>query len=324
MADKSAKVKSKKSKLILVGLLLLVGLVWGGVWQLPDEKLHLVFCDVGQGDAILIIQGSTQVLIDGGPGNQVLDCLANHLPFWDRTIELVILTHPELDHFGGLIDVVDRYNISQFVLNSIVNDSTAFWEFRDRVLAEGSEIHSLVAGDQINLTQLQFLVLWPSPPLRRGSELVWHPTESTDKEKILGAASSALRAGGGGDLNETSVVVQLVFGDFDALLTGDISSRIEKQLSWENSDPIEVLKVAHHGSKYSTGEEFLARLKPKLGVIMVGKNSFGHPTEEVLGRLESEGVDYFRTDQDGEIELVTDGKSLQKLPKVPTQEKGEE
>ena len=313
MADQKQKQISKGLKSLITGLVLVVGLIWGVVWQLPDEKLHLVFCEVGQGDATLVIQGSNQVLVDGGPGSGVLECLANHLPFWDRTIEMVILTHPEADHFTGLIDVVERYDVEQFVVNSVVNDSTAFWEFRDRVLAEGGLIHSPVKGEKLKLGLIEFLVLWPGK--QAGDKLVWQKNGFSDREKnkeaILGVASPA---NGGGDLNETSIVLQLVYGDFDALLTGDIPTKIEDQLDWDETDPIEVLKVAHHGSKYSTGEGFLGRLKPELGVIMVGKNSFGHPTQEVLDRLTAGGVDYLRTDQQGEVEIVSDGKSLEIEP----------
>ena len=288
-------------------LVLILGLLGAAIWQLPDRQLHLVFCDVGQGDAILIYQGTTQILVDGGPSQRVLNCLSNHLPFWDRTVEMVILTHPQADHFTGLIDVIERYSVKQFVVNSIANDSEGFWEFYQAVIAEEAKIYSPKAGDKIRLGPIQFLVLWPKEKL--GSELVWQNSHLRGEPgsisghlggETLGAATYS------GDLNESSIVLKLSFGNFDALLTGDISTKIDGQLDLSD---IEVLKVAHHGSKYSTGEEFLKQVEPELAVISVGKNRFGHPTNEVIERIRELGISILRTDEEGEIEVVSDGKS---------------
>jgi len=253
------------------------------IFHLPDNQLHLVFCDVGQGDAILISQGSNQILIDGGPGQSVLGCLSNHLPFWDREIEVVVATHPETDHITGLIDVIERYNVKQFVVSSLGKESAVFGEFRTAVLNEGSDIYFPKEGDRIKINSLELLVFWPQ-----------------SQEKVLGATTIERGA------NETSIVLKLSFGSFDALLTGDISTKVEGQLDLED---VEVLKVAHHGSKYSTSEEFLEQAQPELAVISVGKNPFGHPTKEVIERLSNLAIKLLRTDQEGEIEVVSDGKN---------------
>lgn len=290
---------AKKTKIVFVGLILLVGLVWAAVFQLPDNHLHLVFCDVGQGDAILVIHGPNQILIDGGPNSQVLDCLANNMPFWDREIEMVVLTHPEKDHLNGLIDVIERYSVLQFVVNSVVKDSAGFWRFREAVLAEEMPVYSSKSGEQIKIGALVFEVFWPQE--RLGDPLVWQPDMT--QEKILGAASVV------GNPNEASIVLKLSFGDFDALLTGDIGFVTEKKLDLADFGEIEVLKIGHHGSKYSSSEEFLAKVKPELAVISVGKNSYGHPTEEVIKRLSNQAIRLLRTDQEGGIEIVSDGKN---------------
>jgi competence protein ComEC len=271
----------KTARIILIGLVLIIGLIWAAIFSLPDNQLHLVFCDVGQGDAILIIYGSTQILVDGGPNQSVLNCLSNHLPFWDREIEMVVATHPEADHITGLIDVIERYNVKYFVVNSGGKDTATFEEFQKAVLAEKAEIHFPQAGDIIKLKSLRLAVLWPR-----------------FQEKVLGATTIEK------DVNDTSIVFQLSYKDFDVLLTGDISSKIESLLDLEN---VEVLKVAHHGSKYSTSEEFLEESKPELAIISVGKNRFGHPTGEVLNKLRELGIAILRTDE-GEIEVVSDGK----------------
>lgn len=244
----------------LFWLILILILLWGAVFSLPDKQLHLVFCDVGQGDAILISYLQTQVLIDGGPDNKILGCLSKNMPFWDRQIEMVILTHPEEDHAGGLINVFERYGVRYFVSNGLGKSSTVL----------------VKAGDQIKIGSLHFLVLWPPKDYEINKEL-----------------------------NDSSVVLKLSFGHSQALFTGDISEKIEQQLDLEE---IEILKVAHHGSKFSTSEEFLDKIKPKLAVISVGKNNFGHPTQEVLERLKQAGVKVLRTDQQGNIEIVSDGR----------------
>lgn len=294
-----------KVKHFLIGLVLLMGLVWGAVLQLPDDQLHLVFCHVGQGDAALISYRTTQILIDGGPAaGGVLECLSQNLPFYDREIEMMVLTHPEADHFTGLIDVIERYNVKQFVINGLAKDTSGFWSFREGVLAEGAPIYSPKAGDQLKVGPLVFSVLWPRDKL--GSELVWQSPTITDKTQVLGVATVT------GELNDTSIVLKLSFGDFDALLTGDISTEIEQEMGkGVYTEPVEVLKIAHHGSKYSTSSEFLGKLKPALAVISVGKNSFGHPTKEVLTRLRDNEIAILRTDKKGEIEIVSDGKSWQ-------------
>lgn len=263
-------------------LILILILVLAAIFQLPDNQLHLVFCDVGQGDAILISQGSNQILIDGGPGQSVLGCLSNHLPFWDREIEVVVATHPEADHITGLIDVIERYNVKQFVVNSLGKESAVFAEFRTAVLNEGSDIYFPKEGDRIKINSLELLVFWPQ-----------------SQEKVLGATTVVQ------GVNEASIVLKLSFGSFDALLTGDISTKVESQLDLED---VEVLKVAHHGSKYSTSKEFLEQTQPELAVISVGKNPFGHPTSEVIERIGELGIKLLRTDEEGEIEVVSDGR----------------
>lgn len=289
----------KKTKVFIAGLAFLAALVWAFTFQKPDNNLHLVFCDVDQGDATLISYQSVQVLIDGGPGSKVIDCLSENMPFWDRKIETVVLTHPQADHFGGLIEVIDKYDVGQFIANQIApsSETAGFWELRQRILNEGVEIHSPQAGEEILIGEVRLNVLWPKQKL--GDSSLWQD-KTADRQAVLGAASYA------GDLNDTSVVLELSYRDFQALLVGDITSLVDNQLSLED---VEVLKVAHHGSKYSTDNQFLDKITPELAVISVGKNSFGHPTADVLDRLTQKGVGIARTDENGEVIITTDGKT---------------
>lgn len=270
---------------------------WGAVGQLPDTKLHLVFCDVGQGDAILASFGSTQMLVDGGPDDQVLGCLSRHLPFWDKTIELVVVTHPEADHLTGIVSVIERYNVVQIISNSLISGSALFGRFRETVIGRQIPVFSPKYGDKIEIAKLELKIL--SPAAKLGNELVWVRPESP---QVLGLTTYP------GKFNETAIVGQLSFGNFDALLTGDIGFDTEAKL---DLTPIEVLKIAHHGSKYSSGEDFLNQLRPALAVISVGKNSYGHPTAEVLNRLSALGIKVLRTDEVGDIEIISDGATWQ-------------
>ncbi|MDO8551891.1 MAG: MBL fold metallo-hydrolase [bacterium] len=287
-----------KTKYIFGLLIAVTGLLWGVVSSLPDSKLHLYFCDVGQGDAILATLGQTQVLIDGGPNNNVLKCLSDNMPFWDRDLELVISTHPELDHLAGLVTVVERYNVRQIISNSLIGETGTFSKFRQEVIIKKIPVYSPRNGDKIKVGKLVFRVLFPLEKL--GDEIVW---KNPSDFKVLGLSAFS------GNFNTTAVVTELDFGNFKALLTGDIGVEEEKEIE-PDLELVNVLKVAHHGSKYSTSREFLEKLKPSLAVISVGvSNRYGHPTSEVLDRLKSDGIKVLRTDLSGTIEVVSDGKS---------------
>lgn len=282
-------------------MILIVVAVWAAVFSLPDEKVHIVFCDVGQGDAALLIKGQTQILIDGGPNSRVLDCLSEHIPFWDRKLEMVILSHPESDHMTGLIDVVARYAVEYLVAGSVPKDAATFWKLRDEVLKKDITVISPQRGDLLKMGDLSLAILWPAKQL--GESLVWDKTSGASREKILGVSTLP------NSVNDYSVVANIFYKDFDALFVGDIPSEIEPQITIDGNRRVEVLKVAHHGSKYSSASDFLKKINPGLAVISVGKNSYGHPASELLGRLGDFGIRTLRTDQEGDIEIVSDGST---------------
>lgn len=291
-----------KSKYFLVVLALVLSLLIGAVASWPDQNLHLIFCDVGQGDAILAIKGDNQILIDSGPGEKVLGCLSDHVPFWDKTLELVILTHPEADHAGGLPSVLERYSVRELVSNSLVVDSGVFQKIREEVVSQKIPVYSPKAGDKIKIANLEIEILYPLE--KQGDEIVWKNPESP---QVLGINIFP------GNLNETAIVGKLKFGEFDALLTGDIGIEQEKEIE---PGEVEVLKIAHHGSKYSSSQEFLEKISPDLAIISVGAtNRYGHPASEALERLRDLDIKILRTDIDGEIEIVSDGSSWYTKPK---------
>lgn len=281
--------------------------LWLVIYAYPKQNsFKIIFCQVGQGDAILIQQGFQQMLIDSGPGSGVLDCLERHMPFFDRKLEMAIITHPEYDHASGLVPILERYELMSFVYNGMANKAEFWAKLSQLIIDKEIPVTIVSVGDKIKFGSAEFEVLWPavkgdSSGLSGGVSL-----KGLDR-KILGVSSSR-------DANLDAIVLKLVYRDFSALFTGDISSNEESVIA---SDPpvggergnlvVDVLKVAHHGSKYSTSQKFLEAVRPAVSVIQVGKNTYGHPTKEVLDRLTQIGSKIFRTDQDGDIVVVTDG-----------------
>jgi len=255
---------------------------------MPDERLHVSFLDVGQGDAILIRKGNQQVLVDGGPSPQAIGLgLGEKMPFWDRTIELVVSTHPSADHVAGLIEVLDRYRVEQVLSPALDFQSEIYSEWLRLVGENGIEVTAAQAGQQIDLGGVIIEVL--NPPL-----LPFTGTES--------------------DVDNNGVVLRLSLGEIAFLLTADTMWQAEFELIARRANLAStVLKVAHHGSDTSTTAEFLAVVNPRLAVISVGAdNRFGHPTPEVIARLEDRigAANIYRTDEQGTIEFITDGDRL--------------
>src|SRR3989344_9683546 len=284
-----------KAKLLLTSALFFAVFGFLLIFQSQNSgKFRLIACDVGQGDGILLVSpGGKQVLIDGGPGTKVVDCLGQKMPFWDRTVEMVVSTHPEKDHLEGLLEVLARYKVKMIVTTGVVNDTELFKVWQDAIKKEGARIHMAKAGDRLVLDSLR----------GRTSLLdVLLPTA----EKI-----ALWKLAGLSETNESSIVLRANFGQFCVYLTGDIPKEILETLI---NKPCQVLKVSHHGSKTGTNEEILNSVSPVVAVIQVGKNSFGHPTKEVIDLLESKGVDIYRNDSNSIVEISTNGKSFKVRP----------
>ncbi len=260
-----------------------------------------MFFDVGQGDAIFIeAPKKQQVLIDGGPASAILEKLAKEMPFYDRTIDLVILTHPEKDHLFGLLEVLKRYKIKNILWTGVVRDTSEWEEWKSLIEKEGAEIKIAKVGQRIILKELEPKIFLE----------VLYPFENLEGEKFENS-------------NDTSIVASLIFNDISFLFIGDITKKVEGELvtrenSCSNSCKFEsldsdVLKVAHHGSKTSSSPEFLKKVLPKIAVIQVGENNYGHPHPEVLADLEQFGIKVLRTDKDGDIKFISDGNNFQIL-----------
>ncbi|NMC35741.1 MBL fold metallo-hydrolase [Candidatus Beckwithbacteria bacterium] len=247
----------------------------------PDKKLHYIQCDVGQGDAILLSKQFDQILIDGGPDDSVLTCLQKHLPFWDKHIELVIATHPDKDHIGGIAYVFNNYQIENLVYNGAASKEKLWLELYQQAKKQNTQILAAADIKQVTINQINLQFVWPN--------------ERMIKSALL-------------EDNDLSVVTKVNYDQFSALLTGDISSLVEKMLLAQNKNLKSlVLKISHHGSKTASTGEFLTEVEPVIATIGVGKNSFGHPASETLQKLKQLGIKVFRTDQVGDIEVMTDG-----------------
>ena len=252
-------------------------------------KLRLVFCDVGQGDGMLLITPSGKdIVVDGGPGTKIVDCLGENLPFWDRTIEMVVLTHPQKDHMEGLLSVLSRYKVKMIATTGVENETELFKAWQTAIKAEGAKIYVPKAGDRLVLDSVRGQT--------SSMDVLWPTSEKLEIWKLAGLS----------ELNKSSVVLRLQMDGFCAYLTGDIPKEILEGLI---DGTCQVLKISHHGSKTGTNQEILDSVKPAVAIIQVGKNSFGHPHKEVIDLLTSKGVKIYRNDINGVIEVGSDGKN---------------
>lgn len=296
--------------MIFAGFLLALNVfIWQEVFALAKHNyLKVDFLDVDQGDSIFIkTPENHQILIDGGPDSKILQKLAERMPFWDKTIDLVILTHPEKDHMQGLLDLFLRYKIDYFLWTGIIKNNAEnkkLVSILNEMRQPRQPRHYFGAGGALFPAAKTTKVITASTgqEIKAGKILIeiLYPLENLAEKELKDTS------------NDTSIVLKLIFGKDSFLFTGDISSSAEKELA-DSKESIEsdVLKVAHHGSKYSTSDLFLENVKPKIAVISVGKNNFyGHPTPEVLQKLENFGIKVMRTDIDGDVEILSDGKNI--------------
>jgi len=278
----------KKQKIGLLVILFLAAIV---VWIFvfienhQSNLLTMKFLDVGQGDAEFIeTMDKKQVLIDGGPDLSILERLGRAMLFYDHYIDVVISSHPEADHLNGLIEVAKRYRIGAIITTGVVRDTEEYKQWIEIIKEKNIPIYIAKSGGEIDFgNNIKMKIL--------------HPFENLIGQKIS-------------DSNNTSVIAQLDYGNFEALFTGDIEKSVENKLVASginlNSD---VLKIAHHGSKTSTTEEFLKAVDALVAIIEVGKdNKYGHPHQEVLDRLAN--LEIFQTGKDGNIEILSDGNKF--------------
>lgn len=271
MADKRKLIYSTYFFLALIAIILFLI-----IRNSLANEMKVVFFDIGQGDSILISRGSDQFIIDGGAnGNVLLEKVGRFMPFWDRKIEFLEITHPDQDHIGGFIELFENYKIENVIRTNAKSDSKTFQALESAIQKEGAmELKGEKGLRVIFSDQSKMEILYPFGELASDTET-----------------------------NEGSIVTVFSYGSSRFLLTGDLPSNKESKLieAGENLKS-DFLKVGHHGSKYSSSKRFLQAVKPKEAVISAGKNNrYGHPNAEVIDRLNEEKIKIFRTDELGDI-----------------------
>ncbi|MEK9147785.1 MAG: MBL fold metallo-hydrolase [Patescibacteria group bacterium] len=284
------------NKSVRLGILLFIGIVIVLIVivfvDLFDKSLRVSFYDIGQGDAVFIeTPENYQILIDGGPGPLILRKLGRDMVFWDKTIDLVIATHPDADHISGLIDVLERYNVKNILISpSLDKDTEVFKVFYKAIWNEGAMLYLAEAGQSFSgiLTKsksneqsenyIDFQVLYP-----------FNFTNNIYTE----------------DFNDMSIVNLLEYKGQKILFTADATIKVENMLleKYPSLD-INILKAGHHGSKTSSSFNFLKAITPDLAIIQVGlDNRYKHPHQSVIERFQNLGIPIWRTDLDGDLRL---------------------
>lgn len=277
------KINPHKKKLFFVGaaLLILDAYLWIGIITAGNSGLQMFFLPVGQGDSeLILLPGGVKILVDGGPTNgRALEKLGVILGPTDRRIDLVVLSHAQTDHYGGLIDVAKNYDIGAFLWNGDSGDSSGFRELQGILSDKKVPLITLSRGDTFCFADHCGEIVWP-------------------KKKYIGS-----------EMNDRSLVFILKSSGVTALFTGDLGAVAEKGFLKTNPGSVDILKVAHHGSRFATSLELLSVLRPRVAIIEVGENNYGHPTEETMKRILDAGARLFRVDRDGLVTITTnDGK----------------
>lgn len=278
----------RKNSLSLVVLILLVSnfFIWQAVFAGVSKKdLTVAFLDIGQGDSIYI-EGPNggRLLVDAGPNAKILSELGKLMPFGDRYIDVLVITNPDKDHYGGFLDVLEKYKVGVVIEPGVESPNTSWLELQNAIQKEGAQKIVARRGMYIDLgSGANFEIVFPDRDVSNFSH------------------------------NDSSIVARLEYGSTSVMLTGDTTKIIEEYLVnyYKEDLPSTILKVAHHGSKTSSGKNFVGVVLPQYAVISDGRdNKYGHPNQETLDTLESFGIKIFRTDLDGTITFTSDGESI--------------
>lgn len=256
---------------------------WSILVEINDKNLYIKFLNVGQGDSYLVkTPDKITLLVDAGRDSRALAAVKENLELWHQ-LNLIMLSHPDADHMGSMAEIIKNYGTKQIIINPITKDSNLAKELLEVVKQNGLKVTTAVSGDSFKLGCCVEL------------EIAW-PKSASD--------SSALKV----ETNEQSIGFFLKYGNFLMFSAGDLGSANEDLIASQlKVAPIDLLKVSHHGSKNSSSVGFLQKLMPATSVIQVGKNSYGHPSTEVLQALAANQRSVLRNDENGTITYITDG-----------------
>jgi competence protein ComEC len=245
-----------------------------------DGEVQIYFIDVGQGDSALICSDEASVLIDAGPGSSA-DSLVSFVESHTEELDYMVLTHPHEDHIGGADDILSAVSVKRIIMPDASSESKTFSKLLDAIEVSGAEVIEAVSGDEYEIDGIRLTILAPN------------------------SASYS-------NTNDYSVVTRLEYGGFSVMFTGDAETASENEiLDTYGASMLKctLLKAGHHGSSTSTSESFLKAVSPEAAIISCGRNNdYGHPHRETLQKLGDIGADIYRTDEDGTITVITDGR----------------
>jgi competence protein ComEC len=246
-----------------------------------NQDLKVIFLDVGQGDSVLVITPERKtILIDGGPDNTVVYKLGQYLPFWRRRIDLMVLSHPHADHVTGLIEVLKRYQIEKILMTGILHTTYEYETWLNLIKDKNISIEIAREPKQLDFDSVV------------GLEILY-PLKNLNGQKV-------------DNLNNSSIVLKLVYGRNKFLFPGDLEANVQVKILDQDLEA-EILKVPHQGAEDSLNFDFLDQVKPKIAIIFAGENNYGHPSRRTIKALERKGAEVLVTKEVGDIVIESDG-----------------
>ena len=264
-----------------VSLGILALLIILGFANLPSQNLEITFLDVGQGDAILVKTPQNQkILIDAGPAGKILPPLSEELSFFERKIDLAIITHPDTDHIAGFTEILKRFDVENILLTGVEHETEWYAEILRQIDKQQIPIILADSRNDLKFGEVIFDIFWP-------------------EKNLTGKFVE--------DANAASISLRIIFGETAMILTGDLDVDSEKEILQTSQNlAAQVLKLGHHGSKTSSSAEFITAVNPKIVMISAGaENRFGHPNPEVLERVKN--LQILETAKKGSVKLISDG-----------------